>query len=197
MFFDTHAHLDDPTFDADRAEVIQRAVDAGVDTMVAVGTTAASSQICVELAREFTPLVAAVGIQPNCAVEAGPDAWDRIVRLSEQPEVVALGETGLDRHWDFTPFDVQQDFFRRHLELAAERRLPVVVHTRNCDEEMLDMLRCHSADGPIRGVMHSFTGGPEMAAECVAMGLSISFAGMVTFKKSESLRQCAATIPDD
>jgi len=197
MFFDTHAHLDDRAFNADRADVIQRAMDAGVETIVAVGTTAASSQICVALASRFPSLVAAVGIQPNCAADAGPNDWDRIVRLSEQPGVVAVGETGLDRHWDFTPFDVQQDYFQRHLELAAQRRLPIVVHTRDCNEEILDMLRRASSRGPIQGVMHSFTGSPEMAAECLAMGLSISFAGMVTFKKSASLRSCAATIPGD
>ena len=110
---------------------------------------------------------------------------------------MAIGETGLDRHWDFTPFDVQQDYFDRHLRLSQERDLPFIVHMRDCDEDILVMLREARQRGPLRGVMHSFTGSRAMADECLAMGLYISFAGMVTFKKSAELRAIAATVPDD
>ena len=136
-------------------------------------------------------------MQPNYIAEAEPGDWDRIVALAGEPGVVAIGETGLDRHWDFTPFDVQQDYFDRHLRLAAERGLPFVVHMRDCDEEILEMLREAHRRGPLRGVMHSFTGGRAMAEECLAMGLYISFAGMVTYKKSDELRAVAAIVPDE
>ena len=110
---------------------------------------------------------------------------------------MAIGETGLDRHWDYSPFDVQQDYFDRHLRLAAERNLPFIIHTRESDADVLAMLREAALRGPLRGVMHSFTGTAEIAAECVALGLYISFAGMVTFKKSNDLRTVAAGIPPD
>jgi len=195
--FDTHTHLDQDAFDQDRVDVVRRARDAGVATIVAVGTTAAASQRCVRLAEVFEGVVAAVGIQPNCVAEAQPGDWDRIVQMASLPSVVALGETGLDRHWDFTPFAQQRDYFDRHLRLAAELKLPLIVHMRDCGEEILTLLREAHARGPLCGVMHSFTGDATMAAECVAMGLSISFAGMVTYKKAGDLRACATTIPAD
>lgn len=195
--FDTHAHLDQPEFDADRAEVVARAREAGVTEMNAIGTTAATSAVCVRLAAEFEGVYAAVGMQPNYIAEAADGDWDRIVALVDNPGVVAIGETGLDRHWDFTPFDMQQDYFDRHLRLSQERGLPFVVHMRDCDDDILAMLREAHARGPLRGVMHSFTGSRAMADECLAMGLYISFAGMVTFKKSAALRAVAAAVPAD
>ncbi len=197
MLIDTHAHLDQDDFDADRAEVVARAVEAGVEAIVTIGTTAATSAKCVQIAAEFGPLYAAVGIQPNYVHEATGEDWDRIVELLDRSKVVAIGETGLDRYWDFAPFDLQQDYFDRHLQLSAERRLPFIVHMRECEADILAMLRDAYRRGPLLGVMHSFTGDAEMAAECVAMGMYISFAGMVTFKKSDALRACAATVPDD
>ena len=119
------------------------------------------------------------------------------MQLIGAPKVVALGETGLDRHWDFSPFDLQQDYFDRHLRLSQQTELPFIVHMRDCDEDILAMLREAHARGPLLGVMHSFTGSAEMAAACVTMGLYISFAGMVTFKKSGALREVAAGIPVD
>jgi TatD DNase family protein len=196
-FFDTHAHLDQPDFDADRAEVVSRAREAGICEINAIGTTAATSAICVRLAAEFPGVYAAVGMQPNYIAEAAAGDWDCVVALASQPGVVAIGETGLDRHWDFTPFDVQQDYFDRHLRLSQERGLPFVVHMRDCDEDILAMLREAHARGPLSGVMHSFTGRLTMAEECVAMGLYVSFAGMVTYKKSDDLRSVAAAIPAD
>jgi TatD DNase family protein len=196
-FFDTHSHLDQPDFDADRAEVVARARAAGVGEMNAIGTTAATSAVCVRLAAEFEGVYAAVGMQPNYIAEAVAGDWDRIVALAGEPGVVAIGETGLDRHWDFTPFDVQQDYFDRHIRLSQERGLPFVVHMRDCDDDILAMLREAHTRGPLNGVMHSFTGGLAMAEECVAMGLYVSFAGMVTYKKSDELRAVAAAVPAD
>ncbi|OHB76184.1 MAG: hydrolase TatD, partial [Planctomycetes bacterium RBG_16_64_10] len=160
-----------------------------------VGTTVASSQACTGLATKHAAVYAAVGIQPNCVAEANPGDWDRLVQLAQRPKVVAVGETGLDRHWDYTPFGLQQEYFQRHLQLARQCNLPVIVHMRDCPSEMLDMLRQAQRSGPLRGIMHAFTGDADLAAQCVALGLAISFAGMVTFKKCAELRACAATVP--
>ena len=197
MLFDTHTHLDHEEFDDTRDEVLARAHEAGVESLVAVGCTAEDSQRCVQLASDRAGVYAAVGIQPNYVAEAEPSDWAEIERLATAPGVVAIGETGLDRHWDYTPLDQQQDYFDRHMRLAERHGLPFVVHMRDCDEDILAALREARTRGPLKGIMHSFTGDAEMAAECVAMGLHVSFAGMVTFKKSQQLRTCAATIPDE
>jgi TatD DNase family protein len=195
MLFDTHTHLDQDDFDDIRDAVVQRAREAGVESLVAVGTTAAASRKCVELAAKYSGVYAAVGIQPNYVAESQPGDWDQIERLAEAPGVVAIGETGLDRHWDFTPFNLQQDYFDRHMQLAAERGLPFIVHMRDCDDDIMAALREAGRHGPLAGVMHSFTGGADMAAECVDLGLYISFAGMITYKKSQELRDVAAKVP--
>lgn len=197
MLFDTHTHLDQEEFDDTRADVIARANTAGVTQIVAVGTTSAASHKCVELANQHACVFAAVGIQPNYVAEAKADDWSTIEQLASAPDVVAIGETGLDRHWDYTPFEQQQEYFDRHMRLAQANDLPFVVHMRDCDAEIMEMLRSAHERGPLKGIMHSFTGGTAMAAECIALGLHISFAGMVTFKKSQALRECAATIPVD
>jgi TatD DNase family protein len=197
QLFDTHAHLDQSEFDDDRAEVLVRAREADVENVVAIGISAETSQACSKLAAEYEGVYAAVGMQPNYLAESKIGDWDRVVAMLEQPGVVAIGETGLDRYWDFTPFEMQQDYFDRHLRLSQERGLPFIVHMRDCDEEILVMLREANRRGPLRGVMHSFTGSRAMAEECLAMGLYISFAGMVTYKKSDELRAIAAAVPDD
>ena len=194
---DTHAHLDQDDFNPDREAVIARAVDAGLALVVVVGVTAPSSQAVVELASQHENLFAAVGIQPNYCAQAAVGDWERVVELAKRPRVVAIGETGLDRHWDYTPFDVQQDYFDRHLRLSQSTGLPFIVHTRESDADVLQMLREAAERVPLLGVMHSFTGTAATAAECISLGLYISFAGMVTFKKSNDLRAVAATIPSD
>ncbi|MCC7085594.1 MAG: TatD family hydrolase [Pirellulales bacterium] len=197
MLIDTHSHLDQTEFNADRAEVIARALAAGIERMIAVGVSADSSAAVLEIAAEHPAVYAAVGIQPNDCAEANSGDWERIVEYVGSPKVVAIGETGLDRYWDYTPLAVQQDYFDRHLRLSQERKLPFIVHTRESDADVLAMLREARARGSLSGVMHSFTGSAETAAECVQLGLFISFAGMVTFKKSDDLRAVAATIPAD
>jgi TatD DNase family protein len=195
--FDTHAHLDQPEFDDDRTEVLARAHEAGVSNIIAIGISADTSKVCIDLAAECEGVYAAVGLQPNYLAESQPGDWDRVVAMVAEPGVVAVGETGLDRYWDFTPFEMQQDYFDRHLRLSQERGLPFIVHMRDCDEDILVMLREAHRRGPLAGVLHSFTGTQVMAEECLAMGLYISFAGMVTYKKSDELRSIAALVPDD
>jgi TatD DNase family protein len=196
-FFDTHAHLDQDEFAEDRDAVIRAAEAAGVRSIVAVGVGATSSEASIALAARHASIFAAVGIQPNYCAEAEPGDWDRIVSLADAPRVVAIGETGLDRHWDFTPFDVQRDYFDRHLRLAQQHGLPFIVHTRESEADVLAMLREARQRGLLNGVMHSFVGDAQVATECLDLGLYISFAGMVTFKKSAALRETAASIPAD
>ena len=195
--FDTHAHLDQDCFDDDRAEVVSRARAAGVEEIAIVGCTAESSAKCVDIASGDEHLYATVGIQPNYVDEVSPGDWDKIVELAKSPGVVALGETGLDRYWTESNLPVQQDYFDRHLRLSQQTGVPFIVHMRDCEQDILDMLREAHARAPLNGIMHSFTGGAVMAAECVELGLYISFAGMVTYKKSGDLRDVAATVPLD
>jgi len=198
ILIDTHAHLDDERFADDLPAVLERAQAAGVAGAVAIGTAAASSAACLDLARRFPMLRGSAGIHPNHAAEAGPNDWDAVVRLADDPLVIALGETGLDRHWNFTPFPLQEEYFARHLELSRRTGLPVVIHSRECDGDMLRMLKADfERHGPIRGVMHSFTGSAELANACLAMGLYISFAGMITYKNAGTLRVVSEKVPAD
>jgi TatD DNase family protein len=195
--FDTHAHLADEQLAVDIEGVIERARAAGVTRILAVGTTAVSSRDCLAAAGRFAGVFASAGIHPNHAAEAQPGDWDEIVRLSGEAKVIALGETGLDLYWKDTPLPLQQDYFDRHIRLSQKTGLPLVVHLRETAAEILAMLRAARSRGPLRGIMHSFTGTAEQADEFLLLGMHISFAGMVTFKKSDDLRAVAAMIPAD
>jgi TatD DNase family protein len=195
-YVDTHAHLDDERFQADLSAVLERAAGAGVHRTVTIATTAPSSVAAVALAAKYAALWASVGIQPNHVAEAGPNDWDEVCRLVTSPRVVATGETGLDRYWKHTPFDQQEDYFARHLNLARRQGLAVVIHCREAEADVVRMLKeDFDRHGPVRGVMHSFTGDAATARACLDMGLYISFAGMVTYKNAETLRDVARNIP--
>ena len=198
MFFDTHCHLDQPEFDADRREAIARARAAGVETILCAAVSAASSQAVLQLAEDHN-LLAAVGIHPNSTAEAAADDWQRVAALVNHPRVVAIGETGLDRYRDYSPLSLQEEYLDRHLRLAQQSGLPVILHCRDAAAELMPMLRAAAARGPLCGVLHAFSGDAALAAECVALGLHISFAGNVTYsnKKFDPLRAAAPTIPDD
>jgi TatD DNase family protein len=195
QLIDTHCHLDEEAFRYDASEVIARAADAGVGAMITIGITADSSRRAVELAAKYHSVYAVVGIQPNYVSAAKPEDWDEIVALASSVKVVGIGETGLDRYWDYSPIELQAEYFDRHLELARERELPFVVHCRNAEDDVVAQLRRAATRGPLHGVMHSFTGTSETAAACCELGMHISFAGMLTFKRNEALRQTAVTIP--
>lgn len=198
LVIDTHAHLDDDKFAGDVAEVITRAAAAGLQCVVTIGTDAVTSARNVELAMRFPMLRSAVGIQPNHVADAQPGDWGIILKLVKNPTCVAVGETGLDRYWDRAPFALQEDYFARHLALARETQKPVVIHCREAEADVVRMLRTEfDANGPIAGVMHSFTGDATTAKACLELGLYISFAGMLTYKNAENLRQVATTIPLD
>ena len=194
--FDTHAHLNLDPFGDDVGDVIDRARAAGVNGIAVIGVDVASSRRACQLAEIYSGyLHAVVGIQPNSAAEAADGDLQLIATLADHPGVCAIGETGLDCYWDDTPIEMQHAFFDWHLNLCRERSLPMVIHMRDSGDLISEQLRRQSSVPP--GIMHSFTGDLPLAKDCLDMGLHISFAGMVTFKKSEPLRAVAKEVPED
>ena len=193
--FDTHAHLNVDAFDDTVEETVARARDAGLVGIMVIGIDAATSRRACDLAAQFPGYVyAVVGIQPNSASEAKPDDFAVIQDLAGYPGVRAIGETGLDCYWDDTPIELQHDYFDRHLRLCRDTSLPMVIHMRESGDLIVEQLKRQSAVPP--GIMHSFTGDWPLATECLDLGLHISFAGMVTFKKSHDLREVARQVPE-
>lgn len=197
-FFDTHAHLDDSRFAEDIAIVVDRAKAAGLIRVITIGVDRLTSQANLQLAEKFPLLKAAVGIQPNHVAEAVSGDWEAIVEFAKHPLCVAIGETGLDRYWDRTPFAMQEDYFARHLELAHKSNKPVIIHCREAEADTVRMLRDqYVKTGPIKGIMHSYTGDASNIQQCLQMGLHVSFAGMLTYKNAQNVRDVAAMIPMD
>lgn len=194
--FDTHAHLNMDPFGDCMDQTIANAKAAGLQSIMVIGIDLASSRRACELATEYPGyLYAAIGIQPNSVSAAHEDDYQAIEAMVSQPGVVAIGETGLDCYWDDTPMEDQQDYFDRHLELCRKTDLPVVIHMRESGSLIVDQLRRQSKVPA--GIMHSFTGDWECARDCLDLGLHMSFAGMVTFKKSHDLREVARKVPED
>jgi len=192
---DSHAHLTDERFATSLAQVLQNALAAGVTQVISLATNAEDSLQVVRLACRHPGVHPCVGIHPNEAADATEEHWRTVQQLASDPAVVAIGETGLDKHWDRAPFTLQQEFFERHLLLARERRLPIVIHARECLRELLDQLSRQPT--PMDGVLHSFTGTWAEADEGIGLGLHISFAGMITFQNAtlDALRDVAARVP--
>lgn len=194
--FDTHAHLNSDDFREAVPDVVERARTAGVEGINIIGIDVMTSRRACDLAAEYPGyLYAVVGIQPNSVAEAAPDDWTVIEELAGCAGVRAIGETGIDCYWEDTPLDAQREFFDRHIRLALATSLPMVIHMRESGREIVEQLRAYTRLPA--GVMHSFTGDWELATECLSLGLDISFAGMVTFKKSEELREVARRVPSD
>lgn len=193
---DSHCHLDDPRFDADRDAVIARARAAGVSAMLAVGTGQGPPDLLagIRLAEAYPFLHASVGVHPHDAAKALPATFDQLRELLRHPEVVAMGEIGLDYHYDFSPREVQREVFRRQVALAVEAAMPVIIHTREAWEDTMAILR---EQGAGNGVMHCFSGGPEAAREALEHGFHLGFAGVITFPKAEGIREAARLCPDD
>jgi TatD DNase family protein len=182
------------TFAEDLDAVLQRADEAGVKRMVCVGTDAASSARCVEMARRYPhTLVATVGIHPNHWAEAAPGDMDRVRELAALPEVVGIGETGLDYHHEFTPRDAQVEAFEKHIDLALTVRKPLVVHARESDDDVLEVLR--DAGARLAGVRHCFEGTQEMAERYCETGLRISLGAAVTRPGYKKLKAAVAALP--
>lgn len=199
---DSHCHLADDAFVADRQAVIERARAAGLTRALCI--VAAENSTEAERARELVSLWPAlrfgIGLHPHQAGQFSGREAEVVTLVREAigsiPEVRALGEIGLDYHYDFAPKDVQQQVFRLQLRLARELDLPVIIHTREAEEDTLAILREESG-GSQRGVMHCFTGTPRLAMEAIALGMHISFAGIVTFPKGSNVREVAALVPAD
>ena len=192
---DTHCHLDEESLSEDLDNVLETAREAGVETVITIGTNAESSRRSVELAEKHDIVMAVVGIHPNYCSEVKSGDWESIEELAAHPRVVAVGETGLDRYWDYAPIDLQRDYFLQHLELSAKLEKPFVVHCREADEEVREVLRDTAKTQPLHGVMHSFCQSAESAQECIDLGMHLSFTGMLTFKKNVELRELAASLP--
>lgn len=196
--FDTHAHLYDGRFADDLPAVLARAAAAGVERVLTLGIDLESSRASFAQAEAHELLLAAVGIHPNETADATAGDWDAIVALAASPRVAAIGETGLDRHWDRAPFPVQEDYFVRHLDLARRLGKPVAIHCREAEADVERVLRERfDRFGPIRGVMHSYCGDAAHAGRFLAMGLHVSFAGMLTYRTADAVRAVAKMVPDD
>jgi TatD DNase family protein len=191
---DTHAHLMDPAFDRDRASVVDRAHGVGVTAMILVGYDLATSRAAIELARATPRTWAAVGIHPNSAAET-PDAdFAALAELALAPEVVAIGETGLDNYRHFTPPDRQRWAFAWHLDLAERLDLPVIVHNRDADADVASTV----ADRRVRGILHCFSShDPEFLGQMLDVGFYVSFAGPLTFRNADRTREMARRVPLD
>ncbi len=196
---DTHCHLDDRQFDPDRVETIERAREAGVSLILAVGTGHGPPDLeaGIRLAEQHEFIYATVGIHPHDASKAAESDWNRLEELLSHPKVVALGEIGLDYHYDFSPRECQREVFTTQLRLARTHGKPIIIHTREAWSDMLDLLGEHwGSDGP-GGIFHCFTGGRGEAVEVVQRGFHVSFAGILTYPKAENVREAAAVVPLD
>lgn len=199
QFIDSHCHIDGPEYDADREEVIARAREAGVTTMLNVGTGdphGGAFGRAVHLAEAHPEIYAAVGVHPHDAKLFDDAAEKRLVGLvRESKRVIAWGEIGLDYHYDHSPRDVQREVFRRQLSLARGLNLPIIIHSREADEDTTTILREKLSGYERAGVLHCFGGSLQMALDVIDLGFYVSFAGNLTFKKAEDLRDIARQLP--
>lgn len=193
MYFDAHCHLTDERFADDIGSVIERARDAGVARMVTIASDPDDAVAARDLARRHDGIWTSAGVHPHAAGSVDADVRARITDLTQEPEVVAIGETGLDYHYETFPRNVQRASFAWHLELAAERDLPVVVHSREADADVMAAIRV--AEG-VRGVLHCFTGGAALLETALAAGWYVSFAGLVSFHNFKGADLVRA-VPDD
>lgn len=200
MYIDSHAHIDAPAFHADRHDVIQRARSGGVELILDIGAgylEEGTIDVALALAEQYDFIYLAFGIHPHDARQYD-DRWEKkLTELSAHPKVLAWGEIGLDYHYDHSPRAVQQDVFRRQLQLARERRLPVIIHTRDAEHDTLGILQQEWQGSGLGGIMHCFTGTGAFARACLDLGLYISFSGILTFGNAEALRRVAQTVPLD
>jgi len=195
---DSHCHLDEARFDADREQVIARASAAGVTRMISIGASGGmqANHDAIALAARHPGIFATVGIHPHEASTVSPAVIEELARLARGPKVVAIGETGLDYYYDHSPRPAQREVFRQSIQLARTLRLPVVVHLRDAYEDAVTILREESA-AETGGVMHCFSGDRAQAKSFLDLGFDISFSGVVTFKNADELRAVAHMVPAD
>lgn len=196
MLIDTHAHLDDPHFDDDRDAVIDRAREAGVGTFVTIGCDLETSRAAVELADRYPFVYATVGVHPHEAKQIGDSWYDDLRRLAQHQKVVAYGEIGLDYHYNHSPPRLQRDRFREQIALARDLRLPIVVHTREAQDDTIAILKEENAKD-VGGVFHCFSGDAWLAKDALDLGFLLSFSGVITFHNATMLRDIVKTVPKD
>jgi len=197
MLIDSHCHLDFPDFSADLDGVVARARAAGVARIVTISTRVARHDGLLAIAERFPDVFCSVGTHPYYAQEELAVSAAALVARTRHPKVVAIGEAGLDYHHDGAPRQAQEQSFRNHIAAARETGLPLVIHSRDADDDMAQILEEETGQGAFPAVLHCFTGGADLARRAIALGLSISFTGILTFKNSQALRAIAADLPAD
>jgi TatD DNase family protein len=199
VLVDSHCHLDSRAFDRDRDDVIQRAREAGVSLMMAIGTGDGPPDLeaAIRIAEAHPDITATVGVHPHDARKFDDRTAARLERLCAHADVVAVGEIGLDYHYENSPRGIQERVFVTQMEIAAARGMPIAIHTRDAWDDTLDLLKRHWSGTGIRGIMHCFTGTSEQALRCLDMGFLLSFSGVLTFSRSAELRATARWTPID
>jgi TatD DNase family protein len=196
---DTHCHLDGNSFAKDLEQVVERALAAGVTTMVAIGSGDGPPDLAagIRLAEAYPFIYATVGVHPHEASKADESTWPGLRSLASHPKVVAIGEIGLDYHYNFSPPEVQREVFVKQLQIACDSDLPIVIHTREAWDDTFSTLESHWPAGGPGGIMHCFSGGPAEAERSLAMGFHISFSGIVTYPKAAEVHAAAKIVPLD
>lgn len=196
MLFDTHVHLNARQFMEDREETIQRAFDAEVKYMVVVGFDSETIPLAIEIAEQYDTIYAAVGWHPVDAIDMTEDHLKWIEELSAHPKVVAIGEMGLDYHWDKSPKDIQKEVFRKQIQLAKKVQLPIIIHNREATEDIIEILQEEDAQA-VGGIMHCYNDSVEYVQTCLDMNFYISLGGPVTFKNAPLPKEVAVQVPGD
>jgi TatD DNase family protein len=197
MLVDSHCHLDFPELEQDRAGVIARAKAAGVTSMVTISTRVAKFATYAAIAESDPDIWCTVGTHPLGVVEEPDVPLERLLELSAHPKCVGIGEAGLDYHYDTAARDVAERVFRTHIEAARITKLPLVIHARDCDDDMIRIMSDEMGKGTFPAVLHCFSSGPRLAEIGVELGLSVSLSGILTFKKSDEIRAIAKRVPLD
>jgi TatD DNase family protein len=197
MLVDSHCHLDFPDFAAELDAVVERARAAGVGRMVTISTRVKKHAQVLAVAERFLDVFCSVGTHPHHSHEELDVDAKTLISLSKHPKIVAIGEAGLDYHYDTGPHELQAKSFRQHIAAARETGLPLVIHSRDCDDDMAAILTEETGKGAFPAVLHCFTGGRDLAFKAIDLGLHISFTGILTFKRSDDLRAIAKDLPAD
>jgi TatD DNase family protein len=196
MLIDTHAHLDDARYEADRDAMIARARQAGVETMITIGCDLATSRAAVALADRYPFVYASIGVHPHEVKHIEDDWYDAFRQLAHQGNVIAYGEIGLDYHYNHSSPEEQRNRFREQIQLAREFKLPIIIHTREAQDDTVRILREERAS-EIGGVFHCFSGDAWLAKDALDLGFYLSFSGILTFQSATMLREIAKTVPVD
>ncbi len=197
MLVDSHCHLDFPDFESDIDQVIARARNAGVGVMQTISTRLESFESVRSLAARFEDVYCSVGVHPHNAGDAALATPEQLAVLANDSNVIGIGETGLDYYYEHSPRESQKESFRAHIVAARKTGLPVIVHSRDADQDTTEILTEEMGKGAFPGLIHCFTSGPELAENALKLGLSISLSGIVTFKSAEDLRQVVRNVPLD